>query len=135
MELKIRLTKETDYNELTDWWKWHRFPAPSIELIDNLRLGLIVSDGNENICAGFIFITNANAFGILEYVVSTYKIKNREKRKKAISFLILSLKEMAKKQGIKTIFTSVKNNNLKNHYLNTGFCIGSEGTTEMYCNI
>jgi hypothetical protein len=43
--LNIRLTTPEDYIELKEWWRWHRFPPPPIDLLDNLRFGIMVYDG------------------------------------------------------------------------------------------
>jgi len=136
-KLKLRMTEPGDYIELSDWWDWHRWKdsKPSIDLLDNLKFGLMVSCGDENICAGFIYFTNANAFGLLEFVVSTYKVKDKDMRKEAIIFLISSLQEMARRKGVKVLISSLRNQNLIRHYQDCGFVIGSERTTEMVCGL
>ena len=135
-ELQIRMTVESDYEELTDWWYWHRWSEPpSIELLDNLRFGIMVHDGNENICAGFIYFTNAINFGLMEYIVSTYKVRDKEIRTQAMSLLIDSLKNLAYSKDVKVIFSSLKNKSLINHYKKAGFVIGSDNSTEMVCLI
>ncbi len=131
--MKVRLTTNEDYKELCDWWSWHRFPAPSLELLDNLRFGIMVSYQGENICAGFVYFTNARAYGMLEFVVSTYKVRDKEIRTKAIRLLLFSLQELAKKQGVKMLFSSLRNANLIKHYKDCGFVQGSTNTTEMIC--
>lgn len=137
MELDIRLTNTSDYPELCDWWKW--WPGwsapPSIELLDNLKYGIMISLNNQNICAGFIYFTNARAFCLLEYVISSYIIKDREIRKEAKTLLLCSLIEMANKQGVKTIFSSVRHEALIKDYVNCGFIVGSKGTSELILNI
>lgn len=132
---QLKLTTKDDYPELADWWKWHRFPSPSIELLDNLRFGLMVSLNNKNICAGFVYFTNAKAFGLTEYIVSTYKVKDKALRKDAIEFLITSLIELAKTKGVKVLYSSLKNESLVEHYKNCGFILGSTNTNEMICQI
>ncbi len=95
-KFELKLTTKNDYEELSDWWFWHRWSTPpTIELLDNLRFGLMVNHNNENICAGFIYFTNAKAFGLIEYIVSTYKVRDKELRKEAIEFLISGLIELA----------------------------------------
>lgn len=135
MNLKVRLTNKEDYQELCEWWKWHRFPAPSLELLDNLRFGLIVSNGTENICAGVIYFTNAKHYALMEYIVSTYKVRDKKTRTEAIQFLIHSLQELAKQKGVKVLVSSLRNSHLVEHYKQCGFVIGSENTKEMVCGI
>ena len=99
MSFNVRLTTINDYPELITWWKWHRWSnPPSIELLDNLKFGIMVSQGYENICAGFIYFTNARAFGLLEYVISNHKVKNKAVRKEALKLLVAPLIDIAKKK-------------------------------------
>lgn len=135
--LQLRFTKKQDYLSLSDWWDWWRWKhsKPSIELLDNLKFGMMVSNQTQDICAGFIYFTNANAFCLMEYIISNPAIKDREQRHSAIVFLICSLQEFAKKQGVKVIFSSVKNPNLIKTYQECGFSIGSTSSTEMICKL
>lgn len=130
--LNIRLTTHQDYSELSDWWKWHRWSnPPTIELLDNLKYGIMVSNEQQNICAGFLYFTNARAFALLEFIVSTYKVKDKTKRKDALELLIASLLDIAKKRGVKTIFTSVRHPSLIQRYKDCGFVITSKNSNEM----
>lgn len=135
--LQLRFTKKEDYPELSNWWNWWRWKdsKPSLELLDNLKYGLIVSNETENICAGFMYFTNANAFALLEFVVSSPKIKDKSLRKESQIFLICSLLEFAKKQGVKVIFSSVRNPNLIKTYQECGFILGTENSNEMICRL
>lgn len=130
--LNIRLTTAEDYPELVEWWKYHRWSSPpSIELLDNLKYGIMISNDQENICAGFLYFTNANAFGLLEWIVSTYKVKDKAIRKEAITLLIASLMNTALKNGVKTLFTSVRHSSLIEHYKACGWVITSKNSNEM----
>ena len=133
--MQIRLTTPEDYIELKEWWMWHRFPPPPIELLDNLRFGIMVHNDTENICSGFIFFTNAKQYGLMEYIVSTYKVRDKQLREQALILLIDSLIQIAKSKGVKVLFSSLKNQNLKKHYLKSGFIEGSTNTTEMICKL
>lgn len=133
--MQIRLTTPEDYPQLVSWWQWHRFPPPPIELLDNLRFGIMVHDGETNIAAGFIYFTNAKAYGMLEFVVSTYKVRDKKIRKQAIQKLLLTLIELAKSKGVKMLYSSIKNPNLMQSYIDCGFIKGSTNTTEMIINL
>ena len=133
--MQIRQTNKQDYDELCKWWKWHRFPIPPIEILDNLKYGLMVNNGTENICAGFLYFTNAKGFGLLEYVVSTNKIKDRQLRKVALELLLNGLKKVAKQNGIKILFSSLRSESLIKTYKNCGFVVGSKNTTELICKL
>ena len=134
--LKIRLTTENDYTELYDWWLWHRWSKPpSKELLDNLKFGIIISHNNENVCAGFIYFTNARAFGILEYIISSYKIKDKTIRKEALELLIITLMDIATKKNVKTLFTFVKHESLVNRLKHCGFVVTSDNYKGMIVNL
>lgn len=131
--LQLRFTNKDDYPELCNWWNWWRWKnsKPSLALLDNLKFGLMVSSEKGNNCAGFLYFTNARAFGLLEFIISNPDIKDKKERKEAQIFLINSLLVLAKKQGIKVVFSSLRNPNLKNTYKECGFEEGSKNTTEM----
>lgn len=134
MDFSFRFLEEEDYNELLGWWKWFRFPAPAREFLpDNATCGIMVSKGEMNICAGFLYSTNSKLCWI-EFIVSNpqYKDKNR---KGAIELLIKGLAELAKKNGFKAIFSSIKDENLKKSYKNAGFLETSKNTTEFILSL
>lgn len=129
---KVRNLIETDYIELLDWWKWHRFPAPSRELLpDDISTGVMVSKNGENICAGFVYATSSSNLYWIEWIVSTYKVRDKQIRKEAIRILIDTLSGLVSEVNGKYIYTSLKNQNLVQSYLDCGFIKGSEGTIEM----
>jgi len=136
-KLQLRFTTKKDYPSLSDWWDWWRWKEakPSIELLDNLKFGMMVSNETQDICAGFIYFTNASAFCLMEYIISNPAIKDRELRRSALIFLICSLQEFAKKNKVKVIFSSVKNPNLIKTYQECGFMVGSNNSTEMVCGL
>jgi hypothetical protein len=121
----IRELTENDYDMLLDWWKWFRFPAPpKVCLPDNGTGGIMVMKEGVPVCAGFVYYTNSRMCWI-EYIVSNPEYKNKD-RKEAIRFLIKELCKMAKEQGFLAAFTSVKNQNLINHYADCGFAKGGK---------
>ena len=136
-DFNLRLTKLEDYPELSDWWNFWRWGdgKPSVDLLDDLKYGLMVSNGTENICCGFIYFTNAKSYGLMEYIVSSPKIKDKKIRKEALLFLIECLKGFAKKNGVKTIVSYLVNDNLINKYIDCGFVKGDTNATSMICKL
>lgn len=129
--MDTRLTLLSDYNELLKWWKWFRFPAPTTDMLpNNLKDGIMISLNEVNICAGFIYRTPSSICWV-EYIVSNPQVKDKKVRKEAVTLLINTLCELGYKMGFKLIFTSVKNQNLINHYNDCGFIIGPKNTSEM----
>lgn len=127
----VKWLEHNDYNILCEWWKdWRWTPPPRELLPDNAKCGIIVSKDDVDICAGFIYLTNSK-FAIIEYIVSNFKVKDKEIRKEALTFLINALDNIAKREGYIATFTSLKNPSLKNIYLECGYQVGSENTVEL----
>ena len=129
--LKYRQLTENDYSDfLIKWWTDNRFTPPPIDFLpNNGKDGIVVydADTNTNIAAGFVYITNSEVAWV-EYIVANFEVKNKEVRKQAIEFLI---KQLVLSSGKKYLFSSLKNPNLIKHYLNSGFVVGTQNTTEL----
>lgn len=131
MSFTCRLLKEGDYeNTLVKWWKDFRWTPPPKDMLPQDGLcGVIVSKGDIDVCAGFIFLTNSKVAHV-EYIISNFEYKNKD-RKEAIRLLIEALSVIAKDKGCKYIFTSLKNDSLIKSYESCGYMKGSTGCTEM----
>ncbi|WP_062057379.1 hypothetical protein [Aquimarina longa] len=128
---EIRWLEQNDYDELCQWWKSWRWKAPNRELLpDNGKCGIMVSKNNVHICAGFIYLTNSK-FAIIEYIISNFEVKDRKVRKQGLKLLIKSLNQIGANEGYTIAFTSLKNESLKNVYLETGYTIGTMNSIEM----
>ena len=126
----IRLLTDDDYPTLEKWWKFWKFTAPPKEYLpDYGRGGIMVTKDGIDICAGFLFFTNSK-MAWLEFIVSNNEYKQKD-RKQAIQFLINELTQIANIKGFKVVFTSLKNENLKKHFIECGYSIGSQNTTEL----
>lgn len=128
---EYRWLKEEDYMTLYKWWKDNRFTPPTPFMLPENGTGgfMIFKDGVE-ICAGFLYQTNSQMAWI-EYIVANFEVKDKELRKEALTFLIERLNVYAKSCGFKIVFTSLKHPHLKKRYLDTGFLVGTENTTEL----
>lgn len=113
--MNIEIFKETDYPTLCAWWKDHQWSPVPLNMLP--RTGYIV----DNICAGFIYITDSQLCH-MEWIISDLK-SDKEKRDKALNVLIDTLCLTAKEYKCKAIFTTAKQNvlieRLKNHGFNT----------------
>lgn len=130
--MEVRYLNDSDYDEtLVSWWKAWRWTAPSKEMLPQDGMGgIMVKDGDVDVCAGFIYFTNSKT-AWLEYVVSNPEYKDREKRKEALELLINVLSLFAKDKGYKYIYTSLKNKPLMERYESCGFIYGSNNCQEM----
>jgi hypothetical protein len=131
---KVRKLKEDDYEELVGWWKANRFsPPPQDHLPERGACGLMIYKDNINICAGFLYFTNSKICH-LEFIVANFYYREKD-RPEAIQTVITELTDLARRKGFKTVFTSLKNENLIKHYEQCGYIKGSKGTTEMIINL
>lgn len=131
--MDIRIAEHTDYEMLREWWGFWRFPAPSIEALpqwsDDSFNGVIASEGGKDLACGFMYTTNSSIVWI-EFIVTNPKT-TAEERNKAILSVLEELSFSAKESGYSIAFSSIKNENLINKYIENGFSIGTRGTTEL----
>lgn len=132
MEYTIRQLEDADYDTLVDWWNYYSFPPPAKEFLpDNGECGMMIVDENGvEYCAGFIYETNSKAC-LIELIVANPDIKDKEIRKETLIKLINDLTYLAYDWGYRWIFTSVKHPSLIQRYVECGFQVGTEGSTEM----
>lgn len=121
-----------DYDTLVEWWKFWRFCPPTREVLpDNGLSGIVVTDDNDTpICAGFIYYTNS-PIAWIEFIVSNPDVKDKKIRHDSLVFLINELSGTALLNNRKVIYSSLKNENLMNKYVECGFQKGGSNTTEM----
>ena len=131
--MDIRIAKHTDYEMLKEWWGFWRFPAPSIKSLPQYDLGcfngVIASEEGKDLACGFMYITNSDMVWI-EFIVTNPKT-TAEERNNAILSVLDELSFSAKALGYSIAFSSIKNENLINKYIEDGFSIGTRGTTEL----
>jgi len=134
MNLYWRFLNLNDYELLSEWGEFWRFPLPPVDFLpqsDGLFNGFMICDDEGlELCAGFVYETNSKVCW-MEYIISNPNMRNKDLRTKSISLLIHFLCESSKQKGYKYMFTTVKNKNLINRYSDNGFSIGTKGTTEM----
>ena len=126
----VRILTDNDFPILQKWWDWWRFPAPPKDYLpDDGRGGIMVCKNGIDICAGYLFFTNSK-MAWLEFIISNNEYREND-RKEAIFFLINQSTDLARRKGFKVVFTSIKDKNLINHFLNCGYNVGSKNTTEL----
>jgi hypothetical protein len=125
--MDFRYFEDDDYNTLVDWWKFWRFAPPSLENLPTS--GVIVNKDGVDICAGFIYFTNSKMCWI-EFIVSNPSVKQKEDRREAIMKVIDILCSVGKENGYELAYTSLKNSNLEEKYLESGFILGSTNCNE-----
>ena len=119
--MEARYLRTKDYSKLKGWWeKWKWTPIPQQSLPDNGKGGIMVYDENNDICAGFLYLTNSD-MGWIEFIISNPEVKEKSIRKDALVYLIENLSKLAKDSGVRVIFISVQNKGLEQRYIDAGF--------------
>jgi len=130
--MEARNLTESDYEVLSEWWKWNRFPIPPKEVLPNMGLGgIMINDGlGNNICSGFIYNTDSKLAWI-EFIVASPHIKDRDIRRKGQVFLIESLTNEARERGYLAVFASIKVESLIQRYIEAGYSADGLKATEL----
>lgn len=135
MDFTLRHLNEEDYSFLSEWWKfWWKQPVKRFILPDDLGDGVLISVDGEPACAGFLYATSSSSMFMIEFIISSPKIKDKEARRLAVDYTIKTLLELAKKAGAVSVLSWVKNEHLMNKYLDNGFIRADIGMTNMVYN-
>jgi hypothetical protein len=132
MEFNIRPLNSSDYdNILCKWWKDWKWDAPLRDFLpDNGEGGIMILDGDEPVCAGFLYTTNSNVAWV-DWIVSSRTYRKKPHRKEAIVLLIDTLTNICKNSGAKYSYALIKHKALADTYLSLGYTNGDSYTTEM----
>jgi hypothetical protein len=131
MEFNIRQLEYQDYNTLVKWWSDWGLYSPNRDFLPEEGLGgLIVTDGDIPVCAGFIYNTNSSVAWI-DWIVSNKEYKVKGKRKEAILLLIDSLTNICKNTSHKYIFSNNNNKFLINYFIESGYIVGCKNSVEL----
>jgi len=126
--LTLRNLEEKDYETLCEYWRFWRFPAPTRGMLPkDLSYSFAVIYEDKILTAGFLYVTPSE-IAWLEFIISNPNIKDKDIRSNALYLLIDTICQVAKNMGFKSVFTSVKNENLIHRYLHCGFSIGTSST-------
>lgn len=128
MEFNVRQVEDADYeNILLKWWKDWGWEAPPKDFLP--ETGVIVSKGDQDICAGFIYFTNSKV-ALTEFVVSNKDYKEDD-RGDAIDLLIDCIVELAEENGYKYAHVILKNKSLLGRYKEAGYLESDTNVIEM----
>ena len=132
MELQTRKLNYDDYdNILTKWWSDWNWEAPSRDFLpENGEGGVIVFDGDEPICAGFIYMTNSKVSWV-DWIVSSKTYRKKPLRQQAINLLIETLTNVCKNNGSKFSYALIKHKGLIGTYEKLGYIQADKYQTEV----
>ena len=116
---------------MVKWWKDWRWTAPPKDFLpNNGEGGFIVYDKGTPVCAGYMYVTNSKV-GWCDWVISNFEYKNKQKRKKALVFLIGVLTNSLKLSGCKYSYALLKSKSLTKHYEENGYTKADTYNAEM----
>lgn len=132
MGILVRALNASDYDEiLVGWWKDWGWDAPARDFLpDDATGGLIVFDGDEPVCAGFMYTMNAKVSWV-EWIVSSKTYRKKPTRKECLELLIHTLTHICKSKGAKYVFSNNNNKHLIECFTNSGYIKGCTNSTEL----
>lgn len=105
MEVRI-FDKEKDWETVRDWWiQWGKDPIAPILLPS---VGLIVGDGEKDVCTTWIYHEPGCGTAVLGFTISNKEI-DRNVRSEALDLLYKEVVDLTRKAGI-LVLTSYNNN-------------------------
>lgn len=132
MEFNIRPLNETDYDTiLEEWWRdWGWEPPKKDFLPDDGKGGIIVLDGDEPVCAGFMYTTNSKVAWV-DWIISSKEYRKKPERGEAIKLLVNTLTNICKNTGHKYSYALIKHQSLIDTYKELGYIKGDGYIGEM----
>lgn len=131
MKFNIRQLEYQDYNTLVGWWEDWGLDSPDKDFLPEDGIGgLIITDGDIPVCAGFIYNTNSKVAWI-DWIVSNKQYRVKGKRKEAILLLIDSLTNICKSTSHKYIFSNNNNRFLIDYFVESGYIVGCKNSVEL----
>lgn len=131
-ELKCRLFDfGEDYPEVCEWWrahKWHYLPTHALS-----KVGFLVHDEKVKYCVGWLY-SQDSSIGVFEWVTTNPKSPLLG-RKQAIELLVTNVISAAKNMGMRTIFSSLRNENLVSLYSRCGFKVTDTQMTNLVAEV
>lgn len=94
-----RFSVENDYPLIHNWCLTRKFPSPDPYSLP--KFGLLLSDNDTPIVAGFLYKTDGGVAVISNIVSNPYP--DKEIRRIAVAQLVMELSELAKDQGYRQI--------------------------------
>lgn len=118
MELSVRAFEPSDYPKLCKWWlDWKKEPIPLNWLSTT---GIIVSQGEKDIAAVFLYLTNSGMC-FIENLVSDLFFPDKKIRQEALKKVIRSAFAEAKRQDRAIAFAQSNTKFVNKIFLELGF--------------
>ena len=105
--------RKKDYEILVKWWNQHEFGVVPLEVLP--PDGIMIEKDGVPICAGGLYIGVGTQFAFMEWIV-TDKDADPRNTHKCLKKCIDSLIELAKRKGMKLVYTATKEPALHKRY-------------------
>ena len=105
--------RDKDYDTLVKWWDQWEFGVVPKECLP--PDGIVVEIDGKPICAGGLYIGMGTQFAFMEWIV-TDKSADARTVHRSLKLCIDSIMELAKKRGIKLVYTATKEQALHKRY-------------------
>jgi hypothetical protein len=96
-KIEVHPIRDAEWSLVKSWFAARNYPAPQKKFLP--RTSAIVSVAGDPICAGYLFKTDAK-IGIINHVIATDRIMDKQVRSDALDYLIFHLCERARAAGI-----------------------------------
>lgn len=130
--MKSRKLLPTDYEQLCEWWiGWRWVVAPPTTMLSDL--GVMISNDDVNICAGFLYLMNKETVGWFTFPVSNPTVRGIE-RKEGMKMLVKEIEKIAKENGVLHLYSALRNPSMISLQKENGY-VANGGYTELIKNI
>lgn len=126
--LTVRNLTTPDLWKITWWWPAHKWEAPPADLLPSD--GVIVEKAGTPTAVGFLYLTTNSKCAWVEWLVTNPSNSPRVSAA-SLRLVIATLLDMAKRSGVKFVYSSLKNKGLIRLYERLGFRQGDVGCTDM----
>ena len=119
------------YPEIASWWDGKDGWASIDEALLPVT-GFVVQDGNELICAGWVYVDGSTPICLMEWIVANTANSARTSMK-GLNLLLGHMSSLAKENG-KIFLTSLRQPRLVKLYEKHGFMASDTNMTNMVCS-
>jgi len=118
-----------DIDKLAEWWaSWGWESTPPLDFLSTD--GIMIHDGDLDICAGFLYTISNASVAWFTFPVSNPDVRGKM-RKQAIRMMIVEIEDMAKDMGYTYLYSSLRNSSMIQAQKNCGFIEADTNHTEL----
>lgn len=129
--LFIRMYEPKDYPTVCEWWKRHKWPALTEEMLSDF--GAVVFNDTELVCAGWLYLMT-RYWALIEWIVTNPDVP-RVERHAGIELLLDALIHEARGFNARAIFSSLHSRGLMKLFEKKGFQKTDTNMTNFVMNI